>query len=84
MEKHIWDNSTQTEEMAKEFCKTNKVKLYSKEIGLMMNLLSERPGTSGLAQSFRLLTIFDKDFKRKWTANDVRILDEDISTPSQK
>ena len=56
----------------------------TKDFRLMMNLLSERPGTSGLSQSFRLLTIFDKDFKRKWTANDVRILDEDISSPSQK
>ena len=56
----------------------------TKDFRLMMNLLSERPGTAGLAQSFRLLTIFDKHFKRLWTPNDVRILDEDISSPSQK
>ena len=56
----------------------------TKDFRLMMNLLSERAGTEGLAQSFRLLTIFDKHFKRLWTPNDVRILDEDISSPTQK
>ena len=56
----------------------------TKDFRLMMNLLSERPGTAGLAQSFRILTIFDKHFKRLWIPNDVRILDEDISSPSQK
>ena len=55
----------------------------TKDFRLMMNLLSERPGTEGLCQSFRILTIFDKHFKRLWTPNDIRILDQDISAPSQ-
>ena len=31
----------------------------TKDFRLMMNLLSERAGTEGLAQSFRILTIFE-------------------------
>ena len=55
----------------------------TKDFRLMMNLLGERPGTEGLAQSFRLLTIFDKHFKSLWKPKDVRILDEDIGAPNQ-
>ena len=55
----------------------------TKDFRLMMNLLSERPGTEGLTQSFRLLTIFDKHFKRLWVPNDFRILDQDLSAPKQ-
>ena len=55
----------------------------TKDFRLMMNLLAERPGTEGLAQSFRLLTIFDKHFKSLWKPKDVRILDKDISAPNQ-
>ena len=51
----------------------------TKDFRLMMNLLSERPGTEGLSQSFRLLTIFDKHFKRQWTPNDTRILESNVS-----
>ena len=51
----------------------------TKDFRLMMNLLSERPGTEGLSQSFRLLTIFDKHFKRQWTPNDIRILESNVS-----
>ena len=51
----------------------------TKDFRLMMNLLSERPGTEGLSQSFRLLTIFDKHFKRQWTPNDIRILESNNS-----
>ena len=54
----------------------------TKDFRLMMNLLSERPGTEGLSQSFRILTIFDKHFKRLWTPNDIRILDADLTAPS--
>ena len=54
----------------------------TKDFRLMMNLLSERPGTEGLAQSFRLLTIFDKHFKRQWIPNDIRVLAEDLSSPN--
>ena len=50
----------------------------TKDFRLMMNLLSERPGTEGLSQSFRLLTIFDKHFKRQWTPNDIRILESNV------
>ena len=55
----------------------------AKDFRLMMNLLSEKSGSEGLAQSFRLLTIFDKHFKRLWLPNDVRILDEDLSAPTE-
>ena len=51
----------------------------TKDFRLMMNMLSERPGTEGLSQSFRLLTIFDKHFKRQWTPNDIRILESNVS-----
>ena len=51
----------------------------TKDFRLMMNLLSERPGTEGLSQSFRLLTIFDKHFKRQWTPNDIRILESNVT-----
>ena len=51
----------------------------TKDFRLMMNLLSERPGTEGLSQSFRLLTIFDKHFKRQWTPNDIRIVESNVT-----
>ena len=51
----------------------------TKDFRLMMNLLSERPGTEGLSQSFRILTIFDKHFKRQWTPNDIRILEQNVN-----
>ena len=41
---------------------------------LLMCLLSE---TSGLAHTFRILTVFDKHFQRQWRARDIKVIVDD-------
>ena len=55
-----------------------RLDMYFNEKGrdfrLLMNLLGE---TAGLAQSFRLLSLFDKHFQRQWRPKDVKVIVED-------
>lgn len=45
-----------------------------RDFRLLMNLLSE---TSGMAQSFRILAVFDKHFQRQWRARDIKLILEE-------
>ena len=44
----------------------------SKDFRLLMNLLAESSG--GLAQSFRILCVFDKHFQKLWKIQDFKVI----------
>ena len=60
----------------KDYAPEIRLELYyskkSRDFRLLMNLLAERSG--GLAQSFRILSVFDKHFQRQWCPRDLKVI----------
>ena len=52
-----------------------------KDLKLLLNLLAE---TSGLPESFRILTLFDKKFQSLWKPQNLRFEEYETVVPSQK
>merc|ERR1719362_2305839 len=52
-----------------------------KDLKLLLNLLAE---TSGLPESFRILTLFDKKFQSLWKPQNLRFEEYETVIPSQK
>merc|ERR1719412_3445426 len=52
-----------------------------KDLKLLLNLLAE---TSGLPESFRILTLFDKKFQSLWKPQNLRFEEYETVVPNQK
>ena len=57
-------------EKERERCKLSTPLLPSKDLKLLLNLLAE---TSGVPESFRILTLFDKKFQSLWKPQNLRL-----------
>lgn len=51
----------------------------AKDFRLLMNLLAEQ--STGLAHSFRMLSVFDKHFQRLWRPRDVKVVVQRYTVP---